>query len=331
MTRSPSTPRSSPPWHRRAAGSGSAAACSLTTSTRAPLLSHRRADRRERRQRQLHPRRHLRPTPELVSSFNLGLHPSLAALRLAPGTSAGAAARGGPPAPRRAVTTFDPSADTGDPLSQLSPLLILASVLSVVIGAGVSANTVSLAALERRRENGLLRAAGASAGQVFRLLVTEAWVLALAGALAGDRRRHRAWEPLWRPPSAPGRPLARWVSRWTRRWRCSRPSRGSLAAVAASAVPAAAAARGAHPRRDAPGDRRPARARQPRAARRHPPAARPGRARRPERRGSRPRSAPWPSFSLWPSACHCWRPPWPASSGGCSGCSGPRRRSPRPA
>ena len=125
------------------------------------------------------------PTPELLSSFNLGLRASLAALRLTPGTaSAGVAAEvhqrlGG------AVTTFDPGADTGDPLSQLAPLLVLASVLSVVVGAGVSANTVSLAALERRRDIGLLRAAGASAAQVFRLLTAEALVLAVAGALVG--------------------------------------------------------------------------------------------------------------------------------------------------
>jgi putative ABC transport system permease protein len=125
------------------------------------------------------------PAPELLSSFNLGLHTSLAALRLDPGTSSGGVAVAVRQRLGGSVTTFDPSASTGNPLSQLSPLLILASVLSVVIGAGVSANTVSLAALERRRDIGLLRAAGASAAQVFRLLTAEAMVLALAGSLAG--------------------------------------------------------------------------------------------------------------------------------------------------
>jgi putative ABC transport system permease protein len=125
------------------------------------------------------------PAPELLSSFNLGLRASLAALRLAPGTSAARVAVAVHQGLGGTVTTYDPRTDTGDPLSQLSPLLVLASVLSVVIGAGVSANTVSLAALERRRDIGLLRAAGASARQVFRLLTAEALVLAVVGALVG--------------------------------------------------------------------------------------------------------------------------------------------------
>jgi putative ABC transport system permease protein len=125
------------------------------------------------------------PAPELTSSFNLGLHASLAALRLVPGTSARAVALAVHQHLGGSVTTFDPRSELDDPLSQLSPLLVLASVLSVVIGAGVCANTVSLNALERRRDIGLLRAAGASATQVFRLLTAEALVLALAGSLVG--------------------------------------------------------------------------------------------------------------------------------------------------
>ncbi len=182
------------------------------------------------------------PTPELLSSFDLGLTTSLAALRLDPGTSAGAAAAAAHLSLGGAVTTFDPSADTGDPLSQLSPLLVLASVVSVVIGAGVSANTVSLAALERRRENGLLRAAGASAGQVFRLLVTEGGVLAVAGALAGVAGGiglGAALEAAFRTGSTPASvgfqvdPAVAVLAGLA----------GILAAVAASAIPAAAASR----------------------------------------------------------------------------------------
>ncbi len=124
------------------------------------------------------------PRGELLSAFKLGLHTSLAALRLAPGaTPAQVAAE-----VRQhlgAVTTFDPTADSAAPLSQLDPLLILVSVLSVVIGAGVAANTVSLAAMERRRDHGLLRAAGVPAAQVFRLLTAEALLLALAGSAIG--------------------------------------------------------------------------------------------------------------------------------------------------
>lgn len=182
------------------------------------------------------------PTPELLSAFNLGLRTSLAALRLAPGTTpAGIAAAvhrqlGG------TVTTFDPGADTGDPLSQLSPLLVLASLLSVIIGAGVSANTVSLAALERRRDFGLLRAAGASAAQVFRLLTAEALVLAVTGAAVGIAAGvglGAGLEAAFRTGSAPGSvglqvsPVAALLA----------AAAGVLVAMAAAAIPAAIASR----------------------------------------------------------------------------------------
>jgi putative ABC transport system permease protein len=125
------------------------------------------------------------PAAELLRDFELGLHASLVALGLTPGVDPGAVAAevhlrlGG------AVTAVEPGADSGDPLTQLAPLLLLVSILSVVIGAGVAANTVSLAALERRRDIGLLRAAGASGAQVFRLLTAEALLLAAAGSAAG--------------------------------------------------------------------------------------------------------------------------------------------------
>jgi putative ABC transport system permease protein len=182
------------------------------------------------------------PAPELVSSFNLGLHASLAALRLAPGTSPGAEALAVHQRLGGSVTAFDPSAETDDPLSQLSPLLILASVLSVFIGAGVCANTVSLSALERRRDIGLLRAAGASAAQVFRLLTAEALVLALAGSLAGIAGGvglGAAMEAAFRAASGPS-PVGLQVSPVTA---LLAALAGTLATVAASAVPAAAAAR----------------------------------------------------------------------------------------
>jgi putative ABC transport system permease protein len=182
------------------------------------------------------------PTPELLSSFNLGLNASLAALRLAPGTSPAVAALGVHERLGGAVTTFDPIAATGDPLAQLGPLLVLVSVLSVVIGAGVSANTVSLASLERRREIGLLRAAGASAVQVFRLLAAEAFVLAIAGALlgvAGGVALGAGLEAAFAAGSTPSSvalqvgPVAAVLA----------VAAGILAALAASAIPAAAASR----------------------------------------------------------------------------------------
>jgi len=125
------------------------------------------------------------PAAELLRAFPLGLHASLAALQLGPRANAAQVAARARGRLGSTITTFDPASDTGDPLSQVSSLLLLISVLSIVVGAGVTANTVSLAALEGRREIGLLRAAGASAGQVFRLLTSEALVIAAAGAVVG--------------------------------------------------------------------------------------------------------------------------------------------------
>ena len=119
------------------------------------------------------------------SAFALGLRTPLVAVRLDAGADpAGVAAavrdRVGPGA-----ISVDPRAGTFEPLHDQRPLLLLLAALSVVIGAGVTANSVAVSAFERRREIGLLRAAGASRRQVFRLLFVEAGMLAVAGAAAG--------------------------------------------------------------------------------------------------------------------------------------------------
>jgi putative ABC transport system permease protein len=53
-------------------------------------------------------------------------------------------------------------------------------VLSVIVGAGSAANSVALAASERRRETALLRAAGAASRDVFRLFMLEVCILTAA-------------------------------------------------------------------------------------------------------------------------------------------------------
>ena len=83
------------------------------------------------------------------------------------------------------VTTYDPRSSAGAPLQELEPLLVLATVLSLIVGAGVTANSAALAAYERRREIGLLRAAGASSRQVFRLFAVEVATIATAGVPVG--------------------------------------------------------------------------------------------------------------------------------------------------
>ena len=117
--------------------------------------------------------------------FAQGLRTPLVALRLSPGASATGVAERIHAALGPAAITVDPRALAVQPLDQLRPLLALVTVLSVAIGAGVVANTLGLSVVERRREIGLLRAAGASSRQVFDLFLAEAALLAVAGAVVG--------------------------------------------------------------------------------------------------------------------------------------------------
>jgi len=121
----------------------------------------------------------------MLGPFGLGLHTPLVALRFAPGATVTAVSAEVHAKFGSAVTTYDPRAGASAPLQDLQPLLILATVLSLIVGAGVTANSAALAAYERRREIGLLRAAGASSRQVFRLFAMEVATVAAAGVPVG--------------------------------------------------------------------------------------------------------------------------------------------------
>ena len=117
--------------------------------------------------------------------FAAGLHIPLIALELTQGAAPSTVAREVKDALGAAAITVDPRALAVEPLQQVRPLLGLVTLLSVVIGAFVVANTLWLAVLERRREIGLLRSAGARRQDVFRLFIAEAVVLAVIGVVAG--------------------------------------------------------------------------------------------------------------------------------------------------
>ena len=121
----------------------------------------------------------------MLGSFKLGVQTPMVSLRLQANATAPAVAKEVQTAVGSSVTTVDPRGSATGPLADLRPLLVLATLLSVIIGAGVTANSVALAMLERRREIGLLRAAGASSSQVFRLFAVEAIVVAAAGIPIG--------------------------------------------------------------------------------------------------------------------------------------------------
>ena len=121
----------------------------------------------------------------MLGMFDLGLRTPLVALRFGPGATVGQVAHEVHAAFGPAVTTYDPRSGASAPLQDLQPLLVLATVLSLIVGAGVTANSAALAAYERRREIGLLRAAGASSRQVFRLFALEVGTIAAAGVPVG--------------------------------------------------------------------------------------------------------------------------------------------------
>jgi putative ABC transport system permease protein len=114
----------------------------------------------------------------LQSEFQLGLRTPLVALRVSPSVTVASVSAAVHERFGQTVTTSDPTAQSAAPIGNLQPLLALITVLSVIVGAGVTANSVVLAAAERRREIGLLRAAGCSARQVFRLFAVEAVMVA---------------------------------------------------------------------------------------------------------------------------------------------------------
>ena len=149
----------------------------------------------------------------MLGTFRLGLQTPMVALRLQTSAASSAVAGEVRNSLGTSLTTIDPRGAGIAPLGDLRPLLVLATMLSVFIGAGVTANSVALSMLERRREIGLLRAAGASSGQVFRLFAAEAMTVAAAGipfgaglglALGAVLVSHYAPSDLPAPPFAPG-------------------------------------------------------------------------------------------------------------------------------
>jgi len=121
----------------------------------------------------------------MLGPFADGLRTPLVALRFGPGVAVAAVSSEVHARFGSAVTTYDPRSGAAAPLRDLQPLLVLATVLSLIVGAGVTANSAALAAYERRREIGLLRAAGASSRQVFRLFAAEVATVAVAGVPVG--------------------------------------------------------------------------------------------------------------------------------------------------
>jgi putative ABC transport system permease protein len=72
-----------------------------------------------------------------------------------------------------------------DPYLEISPVLRFFSLLAVGIGLFLIYNNLAVTVLERRREIGLLRAAGATPGWIRNLFLLQAGMLGVAGAAVG--------------------------------------------------------------------------------------------------------------------------------------------------
>jgi ABC-type antimicrobial peptide transport system permease subunit len=67
----------------------------------------------------------------------------------------------------------------------LTPALMLIAVIFFALGALVVLNTMYLSVMERTRELGLIISLGASRARVIRMILVEAGIIALAGAVYG--------------------------------------------------------------------------------------------------------------------------------------------------
>lgn len=121
----------------------------------------------------------------MTSAFALGVHSPMIAVRVAPTADATAVEHAVRVASGPAASVVDPTTAAAVPLRELQPLLMLVTVLSLLVALGVTANNMGLTAFERRRETALLRTAGASSRQVFRIFVSEAAVMTAAAIPVG--------------------------------------------------------------------------------------------------------------------------------------------------
>ena len=84
-----------------------------------------------------------------------------------------------------AVKTAEDTELIGEALGFISTFLLVFAAISLVVGAFIIVNTFSMLVAQRTREMALLRAVGAGAGQVVRMVLAEAAVIGLLGGAVG--------------------------------------------------------------------------------------------------------------------------------------------------
>jgi putative ABC transport system permease protein len=126
-------------------------------------------------------------TPAAARSlFAAGLQVRDVAVRLRRGATVGQLLRELSSSVHTQYTISDPRAlPDSDPAGELRPILDAITALSLVLAFAVIAATFSSVVLDRRREIGLVRLAGASRGLIFRSFLREAGAASAVGAALG--------------------------------------------------------------------------------------------------------------------------------------------------
>lgn len=117
--------------------------------------------------------------------FASGLRISDLAVRLRPGATLSQLERQLPSALHQDFTVAAATGQAQNPIAELSPVLDAVTALSLLLAVALVAATLSAVVLERRREIGLARLAGASRTLVFRSFLREALALGVVGGLLG--------------------------------------------------------------------------------------------------------------------------------------------------
>ncbi|MGB9482702.1 MAG: FtsX-like permease family protein [Candidatus Dormiibacterota bacterium] len=118
--------------------------------------------------------------------FSSGLQVTEVAVRLRPGATVPQLLSELSHSVHTQYTVSNPrSVPEGDPVGELQPILDGITALSLVLAFAVIAATFSSLVLDRRREIGLLRLAGASRGLIFRSFLREAIAASALGAAIG--------------------------------------------------------------------------------------------------------------------------------------------------
>ena len=117
--------------------------------------------------------------------FATGLGVQEIAVRLHPGATRGALDQELPSALHQDFTVSPARPAGQDPVSELAPVLDAVTALSLLLAVSLVGATLSSVVLERRREIGLARLAGASRTLVFRSFIREALTVGLLGGVMG--------------------------------------------------------------------------------------------------------------------------------------------------